>query len=1188
MSFEIENGILKKYTGTDTAVVIPEGVTEIGERAFEGHWLSGNNITSVVIPEGVVRIGQYAFASCTSLKSIALPESMRHIDDMAFYRCRSLTSVTLNDGLESIGAKAFIHCLSLVSIRIPEGITVIEAETFNGCEALQEVTLPDSLTKIGNQAFFGTKLSKVALPETLTEIEYSAFSFCRNLTDITLPEGLSCIPKYLLSDCRMLEEVVIPKSVTSIGSEAFKGCAALKRVVIPEGVISIDDSTFEQCPSLESITLPSTLTKIGINAFSGCASLASISIPAGVTEIGKGAFSDCAALCAVSLPEGITSLETSLFENCAALTEISIPESVTDIFKSAFAGCAALQSIRLPDGLVNLGDVNPRRYNPYYLKGVLEGCTALKSVIIPKSVKKIGHRAFLGCTSLTALPENLNQLSSFIFSRCTALTDVVLPQEIKQIPSGAFCECTSLKSVTLPPDAGLIEEDAFEGCTALETIVLPEAVKTIEKNAFAKCTALRRVVLSCADIAIDANAFADCPNITAEFPADFNMRVKDKLSAPLASLNPDSDDETRAYVLLYQTTQAWLIWVCRTTQDAEAVLNACAALIAPEKKVLAASCKQVIAFMLEKEKALKPESILNMLNLLKEKKCKVDTEQFRSIAHLLSGGKKADANPIEALAAEALAGITLHDAASAVKKGTKIHYASGEGIASNDVLRLLLHESAAAWEQRKRLEDSELSQVEMLAPAKDLIFSSTAEKIIAALNRAELSAFLAPLVKSPAKYRPYMLAYARCADEDSIAEMTPQISKSSRGKAQQRYWAENMTTALLHSDTRAAMLYFDKHGMLDDYAALRGITALEVRDSHMMPEFAFDADGVKRYDIGGNIIEVTIESDLSFRLYDTAKKKVIKSMPKKSDDPEKAVACAEDFKAFKKNVQDFYKLRAAYMHNLHLSGDALSSEVWHRVYLSHPVLKFLTRLLVWQDETGRSFLPLENGIIDAQGQPYAPQGKITLGHVLSMNADDVEAWQKYLSSHAIVQPFEQMWESVVQFDPDAKDFKKRYWNVVLSKTERNALKKALGLWGINMRSAGMEREFDAGNWSYEYSNESFFIFGGGFTLDYEVDPDDGTTTLGKIGEFSQKKEDSRRINAILLHLDRAAIRSRIISGDDAAVAAALDTGFTAAQISEFVSLSTECGQTACTAILLNFKNEHFSDFADMDEFSLDW
>ena len=34
MSFKIENGILRKYTGKDTNIVIPDGVTSIGDGVF--------------------------------------------------------------------------------------------------------------------------------------------------------------------------------------------------------------------------------------------------------------------------------------------------------------------------------------------------------------------------------------------------------------------------------------------------------------------------------------------------------------------------------------------------------------------------------------------------------------------------------------------------------------------------------------------------------------------------------------------------------------------------------------------------------------------------------------------------------------------------------------------------------------------------------------------------------------------------------------------------------------------------------------------------------------------------------------------------------------------------------------------------------------------------------------------------
>ena len=56
--FEIdEDGVLVKYVGAGGDVVIPDGVTSIGEGAF----YKCSSLTSVMIPRSVTRIGEYAF-----------------------------------------------------------------------------------------------------------------------------------------------------------------------------------------------------------------------------------------------------------------------------------------------------------------------------------------------------------------------------------------------------------------------------------------------------------------------------------------------------------------------------------------------------------------------------------------------------------------------------------------------------------------------------------------------------------------------------------------------------------------------------------------------------------------------------------------------------------------------------------------------------------------------------------------------------------------------------------------------------------------------------------------------------------------------------------------------------------------------------------------------------------------------
>lgn len=81
--FEIKDGVLVKYNGTDSRVVIPESVSSIGKEAF----VSNTSIVSVVIPESVTSIGDAAFEHCTSLKEVKLPKSLKTLGIRSFADC---------------------------------------------------------------------------------------------------------------------------------------------------------------------------------------------------------------------------------------------------------------------------------------------------------------------------------------------------------------------------------------------------------------------------------------------------------------------------------------------------------------------------------------------------------------------------------------------------------------------------------------------------------------------------------------------------------------------------------------------------------------------------------------------------------------------------------------------------------------------------------------------------------------------------------------------------------------------------------------------------------------------------------------------------------------------------------------------------------------------------------------------
>ncbi len=157
--FEIENGVLKKYNGSGGDVVIPAGVTVIGDEAFK---------------------------DCRSLISVTLPDSVTKIGCEAFQGCQSLISVTVPDSVTEIGVTAFSNCESLISFTIPSSVTKIESGTFTYCKSLTDIIIPNNITEIGNGAFEYSGLINITIPSNVIKVGMEAFGKCLNLTDVTI------------------------------------------------------------------------------------------------------------------------------------------------------------------------------------------------------------------------------------------------------------------------------------------------------------------------------------------------------------------------------------------------------------------------------------------------------------------------------------------------------------------------------------------------------------------------------------------------------------------------------------------------------------------------------------------------------------------------------------------------------------------------------------------------------------------------------------------------------------------------------------------------------------------------------------------------------------------------------------------------------------------------------------------
>ena len=362
------------YSSTLTSITIPNGVTQIGDCAFE----NCESLTSITIPDSVTSIGYGAFGDCTSLTSVAIGNGVTSIGKSAFWYCSSLTSVTIPDSVTSIGEEAFYACSSLTSVTIPDSVISIGEEAFGACSSLKafygKFASPDNRYLIVDgilNAFAPVGLTEYTIPDSVTSIGYGAFGGCTSLTSVTIPDSVTGIGARAFCNCNSLTSVAIGNGVTEIGYCAFWGCDSLTSVTIPDSVTSIGEAAFSCCTSLTSVTIPDSVTSIGEEAFYYCLSLTAF--------YGKYASEDNRCL----IVDGILNSFAP-----AGLTEYTIPDSVISIGEKAFYGCTSLTSVTIPDSVTSIGG------------WAFENCTSLKEVYCkPTTPPTGGHHMFKGNAS---------------------------------------------------------------------------------------------------------------------------------------------------------------------------------------------------------------------------------------------------------------------------------------------------------------------------------------------------------------------------------------------------------------------------------------------------------------------------------------------------------------------------------------------------------------------------------------------------------------------------------------------------------------------------------------------------------------------------------------------------------------------------------------------------------------------
>lgn len=251
-----------------TSYRIPEGVTSIGDYAFDGCGL-----TSVTIPGSVTSIGSSAFSGCPSLKDVYYAGTQTQWDavqigdyngplfkaTLHFKFANSVAFGSCGDNLTwDIGADRTLTITGIGAMLDYEYTTDDNGDRHTTAPwyaySPKKLVIEDDVTYIGHYAFLGCGLTgSVTIPETVTGLGWESFGLCSGLTDVTIPASLTKIRYGTFNGCTGLTSVVIPEGVPMIDGIAFAGCTGLTSIVIPESVTKIEWGAFRDCSNLKDV-----------------------------------------------------------------------------------------------------------------------------------------------------------------------------------------------------------------------------------------------------------------------------------------------------------------------------------------------------------------------------------------------------------------------------------------------------------------------------------------------------------------------------------------------------------------------------------------------------------------------------------------------------------------------------------------------------------------------------------------------------------------------------------------------------------------------------------------------------------------------------------------------------------------------------------------------------------------------
>lgn len=531
------------------SVVIPEGITQIAEAAFDadpgyggvGHPEYGlyNNstistsITSLTLPSTLTSIGSFGFRS-GQFPALTLSNSVTSLG-LAAFAGSALTSISIGDGLSTISPWVFSGLSSLTSVTFGTGVRTIDERAFSDAAALSEVTIPDTVELIGIAAFSWYHDSAPY------QVRVPTLNYCGN-ADLT-NTGLPSTPSNA-STCLPAKPTNLSGSgAAGSGSIAFTPGADFGSPItsykysLNGGAYTAFSSPSTASPLTISGLVNGTAYSVSLKAVSargegaasrqvsfiaGAAAHADPAI-AGVTAPVEGA----TPVSAVTPTSGYTGTVTwsglpTTFKTATKYTAtitltpasgytlLGVPANhftiagATSVTNATNSGViTAVFPATSGDGEIPCGTGGGYLITSYEITGT-NGCVG--AVVIPNAITAIAADAFRDITDVTSVTfapdSSVTTIGDAAFALApgvgpSLLTSITIPSSVTWIGNGAFQD-SNLRSIYFQPGGSNLGIDmhAFKVATDLESIVIPSRVNFMGQGVFLDATALRSVTFA--------------------------------------------------------------------------------------------------------------------------------------------------------------------------------------------------------------------------------------------------------------------------------------------------------------------------------------------------------------------------------------------------------------------------------------------------------------------------------------------------------------------------------------------------------------------------------------------------------------------------------------------------------------------------------------------------------------------